>query len=383
MMIIPIIRLIYVTVKFINVPVSVSAVNSRKLLKKLLESIECEEYTYEPKEKKRIDWTSYDHAQIHEIDDMLRAIKNMVDLACMRLSIAVKPPCRGRPPIYPGDKAKAILMQQYFGTSNRVTEGFMILFKEKLGIEEFSYKTVERAYDDLDVRRILCEVSQITQEPVSDKEHIFSSDGTGLPTSIKQNYEREKREKRKEKENNHEKKKKKCIHGFEQAIITAGIQYKMIASFIITENPYAAEGPYLEEALSTVQENYSHIRMMLGDAAYLSRKNTSVVAAAGAIPRFYPKKNVTLRAKGSPAWKKMLYQFIKDPQSWLRQYHQRSISESVNSAFMRMFEKKLTRRIRSRRITESIARACDYNIKRCSYLRYLAPHLFKSLKYLS
>jgi hypothetical protein len=32
-------------------------------------------------------------------------------------------------------------------------------------------------------------------------------------------------------------------------------------------------------------------------------------------------------------------QFIGDPQSWLRQYHQRSISESVNSAFMRMFEK--------------------------------------------
>ncbi|MBU7025360.1 MAG: hypothetical protein HXS48_00345 [Theionarchaea archaeon] len=45
---------------------------------------------------------------------------------------------------------------------------------------------------------------------------------------------------------------------------------------------------------------------MIGDATFLSRKNTSLVAAAGAIPRFYPKKNVTLRAKGSPAWKKML-----------------------------------------------------------------------------
>jgi len=57
--------------------------------------------------------------------------------------------------------------------------------------------------------------------------------------------------------------------------------------------------------------------------------------------------------------------------------------ESVNSAFMRMFEKKLTRRIRSRRITESKARTCDYNIKRFSYLRYLAPHLFESSKYLN
>ena len=68
-------------------------------------------------------------------------------------------------------------------------------------------------------------------------------------------------------------------------------------------------------------------------------KNASAIAAVGAIPLLYPKKNVTLKAKGHPAWKYMLYQFIKDTQSWLRQYHQRSISESVNSAFHRMFEK--------------------------------------------
>jgi transposase len=358
-------------------------VNSRKLLQKLLYSIERREYTYQPKEKERIDWTNYDHAQIHEIDDMLRTIKDMVDLACVRLAIEAKPPGRGRPSVYPGDKAKIVLMQQYLGTSNRVTEGFLILFKEKLGIREVSYKTVERAYDDSDVKRILCEVSRITQELVKDEEHVFSSDGTGLPHSLKQNYEREKREKRKEKGNKSKNKKEKKVHGFEQAIITIGTRYKMIASFIITGNPHAAEAPYLEDALGTVQDIYPHIEMMIGDAAYLSRKNTSLVTAAGAVPRFYPKKNVTLRPKGSPAWKKMLSQFVRDPQSWLRQYHQRSISESVNSAFLRMFEKKLTRKIRSRRITESIARACDYNIKRFSYLKYLAPHLFRSLKYMN
>jgi hypothetical protein len=74
----------------------------------------------------------------------------------------------------------------------------------------------------------------------------------------------------------------------------------------------------------------------------------------------------------------MLYQFITDTQFWLRQYHQRSISESVNSAFLRMFKQKLTRRIRSRRKTEGLVRACVYNIKRFSYLKYLHPHLFRS-----
>lgn len=358
------------------------AVHSRTILKKLLESIELKEFKYQPKEKERIDWECYDYAQVHEIDDMLKTIRDMVDLACIRLGMEVKPPCRGRPPVYPGDKAKVILMQQYFGTSNRVTNGLLILFKEKLGIKEFSYKTIERAYDVPEVIQILSEVFEMTQQPIVNEENTFSTDGTGLPTSLKRNYEREKREKKKGKGTKKGKTKKgENAHIFEQAIITSGTRYRMMASFIVTENPFAAEGPYLEEALGDVQEIYSHIELMLGDAAFLSRKNTSLVAAAGAVPRFYPKKNVTLRAKGSPAWKRMLSQFIKDPQSWLRQYHQRSISESVNSAFMRMFEKKLTRRIRSRRITESLVRACDYNIKRFSYLRYLAPRLFTSLRY--
>ncbi len=232
---------------------------------------------------------------------------------------------------------------------------------------------------------------QITQGPVLEEEHNISIDGTGLPTSMKQNYECEKKKKKKEKKESEkaekgkqdEEKKEKSAHLFEQAIITVGIKYKMIASFIITENPFAAEGPYLEEALKEVQENYSRINMVTGDPAFLSRKNASLVSALGAVPRFYPKKNVTCRAHGSPAWRKMFHQLIEDPQAWLRDYHQRSVSESVNSAFKRMFEKKLTRRIRSRRITESMIRSCDYNIKRFSYLRYLAPHLFESQNHLN
>ena len=47
------------------------------------------------------------------------------------------------------------MIQQYFGASNRVTEGLLLLFKEKLGVTEFSYKTIERGYDREHVKRIL------------------------------------------------------------------------------------------------------------------------------------------------------------------------------------------------------------------------------------
>ena len=53
----------------------------------------------------------------------------------------------GRPPKSACDKAKAVLMQQFFQCSNRVAEGFVELFREKLGIKErLTYKDIERAY---------------------------------------------------------------------------------------------------------------------------------------------------------------------------------------------------------------------------------------------
>ena len=86
-------------------------------------------------------------------------------------------------------------MQQYFGVSNRVAEGLTLLFKEKLRLHEtFSYKTIERGYGDPQVKKLLERVFALTQEPVRDKETVFCPDGTGLPTSIKHNWENERGE---------------------------------------------------------------------------------------------------------------------------------------------------------------------------------------------
>ncbi|MGD2250002.1 MAG: hypothetical protein PVF58_16475 [Candidatus Methanofastidiosia archaeon] len=57
------------------------------------------------------------------------------------------------------------------------------IFKE-IGISEFSYKTRERGYDRDDVKEILHRIYVLTQKPISDKEHNFSIDGTGLSISM-------------------------------------------------------------------------------------------------------------------------------------------------------------------------------------------------------
>lgn len=154
---------------------------------RLMEQLKRDEFKYVPREEKRIDWSSYDRAQINEINDMLLLIREAVDQAVSRLGLdetAQNGP--GRPPYPPADLAKAILIQQYFGVSNRTAEGLTRLFMEKMGIENsFSYKTIERAYEDPLVVLILREVFRLTQEPVREREHVFSPDGTGLPTSLK------------------------------------------------------------------------------------------------------------------------------------------------------------------------------------------------------
>ncbi|MDR1993658.1 MAG: hypothetical protein LBQ98_09275, partial [Nitrososphaerota archaeon] len=88
-------------------------------------------------------------AQTNEINDMLLLIRDIVEQAAANLDLpqtAIKGP--GRPKHNPTDGAKGPY-GQYFGLSNRVTQGYMILFKEKLRLTcLFSYKTIERAYGD-------------------------------------------------------------------------------------------------------------------------------------------------------------------------------------------------------------------------------------------
>ncbi len=332
----------------------------QKKFNKLMKKLKNDEFKYTPKEEKQIDWAKYDKAQINEINNMLLLMRDIVDEACRRLKIEEIPEKkeRGRPSKPPKDLAKAVLMQQYFGVSNRVTEGLVNLFREKMEIRSrFSYKAIERAYEITEVTLILQEVFKIVQEPISDKEHNFSIDGTGLPTSTKQNWEQDK--------------KKSETKGYEKMVAMVGTTYKMISSVTFTENPEANESPHLESLVTDTAEKYEKVDLVTGDAAYISRENCNIIASIGAIPRIYPKRGITLRQKGSRAWTDMLLGFIADPQKWLEEYHSRSISETANSTYKRDFPVPFRRIINVMRIQEAFARVCDYNLKRRCYLRYL------------
>ncbi len=334
----------------------------QKKFDKLMEQLKEDEFKYVAREEKEIDWSRYDKAQINEINDMLLLIRDSVDEASTRLGIEKmldekKGP--GRPPYPPADLAKAVLMQQYFGVSNRAAAGLVRLFMEKMRIKDaFSYKTIERAYDDSLVTLILDEIFRMTHEPVKDREHVFAPDGTGLSRSAKQNWENDRRSKKPKK-------------GYEKMIAMVGCTYKLFSAVEFPENPEAHESPFFEALLSDTAASFDRIDLVSADSAYLSRDNCDLISGVGALPRVYPKQGVTLKKKGSRAWKEMLLGFIDDPQEWLREYHTRSISETSFSVFKRDFPVPLRKRIKFRRKQEAFTRVCGYNLKRLCYLKYL------------
>jgi transposase len=329
--------------------------NTQKLTR-LVKEISSKKFPYEAKEEKSIDWNAYNAAQINEINDYLVLIKEIVDE--LKINTGSFQNSTGRPSKDCYDKAKALLVQQYFECSNRVAAGLIKLFKEKLGIEEnIAYKDIERAYEDACVITILKLVLELSNNPIKDKETDFSIDGSGMHRTIKNNYESDKS-------------KGKDISKYDKFVGVMGSKYQLYSAVDITDGE-ANECPFLIPLMGETKKLYDRIDLVTADAAYLSRANCSYVKSIGAFPRIFPKINTTLNAEGSFAWKYMLLDFIRHTQKWLRDYHKRSISETGNSVLKTRFPRPLLKRVNCRRKVETFSRICCYNLRRLVYINYL------------
>ena len=115
---------------------------------------------------------------------------------------------------------------------------------------------------------------------------------------------------------------------------------------------------------------YHRVRLITADSAFLSRENCASIAELDAKPRIMPKGNVTFRAGGVKVWRTMLREFTEDTERWLRDYHTRSIMETVHSTMKRVSPTPLRKRLVQRLATEILARICIYNLRQLTYLKY-------------
>lgn len=356
-------------------------------LRNLVSSVRNGTFHYAGKPKKSLDWSSYDEAQVHELADILELIRDFVDEAATRISSSLlEHNGRGRKPYPPADIAKILLLQSYFGVSNRVAAGLVRVFKEKLKISnEFSYKTIERGYDPSPVTMILQEVFRLTNEYGNPKETTFSTDGSGDPTSMKVNYESVRSEQRKNQEQKDSNNKKddgawpsEKRHDFQYIESVVGVHTKIVAGFLSTSDHSIGEMTLFPGVMAQAYSNCPKMETILGDSLYASRKACSIVSRYGTKPYFMPKSNSTFRSHGVVSWLEMTHALVEDPQSYLQTYHMRSISETVNSMEKRRFPSKLRKKLTMRKDTEDFLRQGVHNLRQYSYLSYLEPELIIS-----
>jgi transposase len=132
-------------------------------------------------------------------------------------------------------------METYFGVSDRVSEGFLRLFREKLGISgDFSYKTIERGYDPLRSEELLDEVFRVTNEIGNSNEKKFSIDGTGDPCTMKVNYESKRAQQREQKQAQASKEKDDAFpgkkHAFVYSVLSIDTTTKIIGGFATADD---------------------------------------------------------------------------------------------------------------------------------------------------
>jgi len=209
-----------------------------------------------------------------------------------------------------------------------VAEGFLLLFREKLGIDRhFSYKTIERGYDRELVNKILDEIVVITNES---EEDTFSFDGTGFSVSNKENYadKRQKQNSKKGRKKSKSVSKERADDSFPESnsaakkgssysVMGIGVQYKLISGISISPDHSIGETTMVPEAFNQTLNRHPNLDGVLGDGIYACRWITNMVSENNSTPHFLPRGNVTFKSKGAMGWYDMLYSLWEDPQEWL------------------------------------------------------------------
>jgi len=289
---------------------------------------------YKHQEQRKISWPEYTLSQIEEAKETLAFIRDSVDRACY-LDTKGKV---GRPLTDPKDLAKAVLLSEAFDFTERSGQGWVEILGPFAGTHcALDDRTIGDAYDRIEVLYILYQVFQQTKE----SDGKLSGDGTGLETSRKQNYENSK--------------------------ITGEYMTSIVDSREIVQ-AFDVSGDGECTAMHSLIQEVSGKSLCL-DAGFNCRELIREIVNLGMRPFVFPKKNNILN--GSPAWKSMYLNLLKDVVAWLIEYHQRSHSESFHSSFKRR-NIIITKRRPFSRLVQITARIIIHNRRRLGYFSRLS-----------
>ena len=287
---------------------------------------------YEHEEPRRISWPEYNLSQIEDAKETLEFIRDEVDKTeYLNMNGKV-----GKPLTDPKILAKAILVSEVLGFTERNSEGWLCILGPFLGIHEnLDDRTIGDAYDKIEVLHILKQIF----EKNKDSDGTLSGDGTGLETTRKQNYEENKKS-----------------GDYMTSIVDSR---EIVQAFDI----YEQECKAMHKLIEGIYGNSLRL-----DAGFNDRNLVKKIVKLRMKPYVFPRKDNKLN--GSPAWKNMYLELFLDVMAWLTEYHIRSHSESFHSSFKTKFGIITKRRITSK-LSQITARIILHNRRRISYFERL------------
>lgn len=345
----------------------------RELLQKTITQVREGTFPYQSRPPPTRNWTLYDRAATHEARDVLDLLVQATDTLMERIPRwgEVSLPLRGRPPVRVIDRVRCLLWQSYRGVANRPATSEMGLLGRELGLQRtFSYSTIARAYHDLEVLLALQALLWLTNEPVIGEERGFALDGSGFPTGVGHHYASSRGRQRGE--------------GREQGafpsaprpwvrnVANIGLDYELVAGWKSWTDPRKGELSAFEEVFRNTVTLHPRAKMQLGDGLYAGRWIVGQVAKAGMECRFLPRRDVTLKCLGEPAWPKAIWGLVKDPQAWLAEYHERSKVEAFWAALKARSPQKIRKKVVHAQVVEATLRAVVYNLRRLCYWQRVA-----------
>lgn len=289
---------------------------------------------YEYEEPRKISWPEYTASHIEAAPETLDFIQNSVDGS----TYLQRKGKVGKPLTNPKVLAKAVLVCEALGFTERKGQGWLRIMGSYLGIrEELDDKTIGDAYDKVEVLHILKQVFEKSKQ----SDGILSGDGTGLETSRKQNYETTKK--------------------------TGEYMTSIVDSREIVQ-AFDISGEQECKAMHKLIKNVYGNSLRL-DAGFNDRELVREITERGMIPYVFPKCNNNLN--GSQAWTQMYLELFFDVMHWLTEYHLRSHSESFHASFKQVYGPVTKRRVTSM-LSQVTARIILHNRRRLSYFRRLA-----------
>lgn len=241
----------------------------------------------------------------------------------------VKPPgTRGRPPTPPKDVVRFLLLRSLFFWSYDSIYALLNVstcITKALGFEKIPAPTTVQGLVDKVPRSYMEELIRALASRIRRKRWNTACDGTGISIKkykrwfdIRVHREGKKRESLK-------------LH----AMIVTLAQYPIFLSTTVTPSN-EHDSPQLQPLLEKREKSVPLGNVAL-DKGYCSRDNAQMIADEGGTPVIALKENISPQAKGSPAWKKMVWSMRNDKRAYKNKYRRRAVIEGVIGAFKARF----------------------------------------------